>query len=239
MTWEADYTVVAGEEFPYSTSQVNRAGDRLRRASERGEAPTSSDLELLNVLRGFHRHAGGLIRMKLVKDIHESAGIDPEDMPVTARPLKTREAIIAKLVRERTRLATMQDIAGARIVVPNLRMQAAMREALLLSLGPYEPRVVKDLVLEADHLGYRAIHLVVTVQDRHVEIQLRTTWQDAWAQTVEQLDGMNGTDLKHGNGPPTQLGLILELSEAVLAAEHGDRSKLTTILGKLQSGAHQ
>ena len=239
MTWEADYTAVAGEKFPYSTKQVNKAGDRLRRAAEHDEAPRPEDLALLNVLRGFHRVAGGRIRAHLVRTLHAEGGLEPDRIPVTARPLKTREAIIAKLVREKTRLVTMQDIAGARVIVPSLEIQDLIRQALVIGLEQFDPRVVKDHATEADALGYRAIHIVATVEGRHVEIQLRTAWQDAWAQMVEQFDGANGTDIKHGNAPPRMLELMVDLSDAILAADHGDRTKLTTMIEKLESGAHQ
>lgn len=42
------------------------------------------------------------------------------DAHIGTRPAKTIRAILRKLARERTRLSKMQDIAGCRVVVPNL-----------------------------------------------------------------------------------------------------------------------
>lgn len=49
--------------------------------------------------------------------------------------------------------------------------------------------------------GYRAVHVVIARDDCHVEIQLRTPWQDAWAQSVEQDTRRLRADLKFGAGP--------------------------------------
>jgi ppGpp synthetase/RelA/SpoT-type nucleotidyltranferase len=35
--------------------------------------------------------------------------------------------------------------------------------------------------------GYRAVHLIVSVERRVVEIQVRTAMQDLWAQAMERL----------------------------------------------------
>lgn len=49
--------------------------------------------------------------------------------------------------------------------------------------------------------GYRAVHLIVAKDGRYVELQLRTPWQDAWAQSVEQDTRRLREDLKFGAGP--------------------------------------
>jgi putative GTP pyrophosphokinase len=49
--------------------------------------------------------------------------------------------------------------------------------------------------------GYRAVHVIVEKDGCYVEIQLRTPWQDAWAQSVEQDTRRLRTGLKFGTGP--------------------------------------
>jgi ppGpp synthetase/RelA/SpoT-type nucleotidyltranferase len=49
--------------------------------------------------------------------------------------------------------------------------------------------------------GYRAVHVVVIKDDCFVEIQLRTPFQDVWAQSVEQDTRRLRAGLKFGSGP--------------------------------------
>lgn len=65
--------------------------------------------------------------------------------------------------------------------------------------GGREPKV-KDRRDEPSH-GYRAVHVVVTVQDLPVEIQIRTERQDTWAQIVESLGDRWGRQIRYGKGP--------------------------------------
>ena len=112
-----------GDEFPYSNKQVNRAGDRIRRARARGEVAADADLALLKEYRALHFPVLRQVQERLSRLLHKKLGLPEGAFPVTARPLKTEAAIIDKLVREKTRLSTMQDIAGTRAVVPALDFQ--------------------------------------------------------------------------------------------------------------------
>jgi hypothetical protein len=55
--------------------------------------------------------------------------------------------------------------------------------------------------------AYRAVHLIVRGQGRSVEIQVRTTLQDVWANVVEATADSGG-DLKHGVEPPKLRGML-------------------------------
>ncbi|MDQ2981149.1 MAG: RelA/SpoT domain-containing protein [Actinomycetota bacterium] len=226
MTWEAERVWVTGEEFPYSSSQVKKAGNRIRRAEERGEAPGEEDLRLLDLYRSSHYPALRHVQNRLERLLHKKRRLDPETSTITARPLKTREAIVAKLVRERGRLNRIQDIAGARIVVPGAAEQEAVLR-IVTSLENLKPVVAKDSRKQADEQGYRAVHVVLTtahpgIGERPAEIQIRTIAENAWAQVVENIDGVLGSDLKHGNGPADYQEWLLELSDALAAVERGE-----------------
>ena len=101
----------AGNRLPYTTSQIKRAGERIRRAAERGEQPTAEDLQLLNDYRAWHQPTLERCQRELVTLFHKMLDFDPKDFFIAGRPLKTVEAITAKLVRSKTRLSRMQDIA--------------------------------------------------------------------------------------------------------------------------------
>jgi ppGpp synthetase/RelA/SpoT-type nucleotidyltranferase len=149
-------------------------------------------------------------------------GASPELVEITARPLKTREAIVQKLVREKTRLNRMQDIAGARIVGPHLDVQEAIRKYLLAEFRRCNPVVAKDSRERGDSNGYRAVHLVIRLDGRSVEIQIRTRHQDVWANVVEQIDSVLKSDLKHGRGPADWLEWFQELSDELRKGDLGE-----------------
>jgi ppGpp synthetase/RelA/SpoT-type nucleotidyltranferase len=206
---------------PFSTSRLNRIGDRLRRAKAAGLSFTPADLAALDDYRAWHRPTLTEARARITELFHEQPWISAEFVAVTGRPLKTTDAIIAKLVRERTRLSLMQDIAGARIVVASPHLQEEALQAFLRLFANDEPRVTKDTREEADRYGYRAVHLVVRLGGRLAEIQLRTVRQDGWAQLVERVDAMLGSDLKHGRGPAEWLEWLHAVSDAFHAADRG------------------
>jgi hypothetical protein len=220
---EAERVWVTGEQFPYSSSQVKKAGNRIRRAEERGEPASDDDLRLLDIYRSSHYPCLRHVQDRLVRLLHKKGFLDPETSTVTARPLKTREAIIAKLVRERGRLNRIQDIAGARVVVQSRADQEIALKVVLQELKSLKPFVAKDTREEADEHGYRAVHVVVTTAhpglgERTAEIQIRTVGENAWAQIVESLDAVLGSDLKHGVGPADFREWLLSLSDALGAA---------------------
>ena len=122
----------------------------------------------------------------------------------------------------------MQDIAGTRVVVPDLRAQELALEATLLEFDAQEPRV-KDTRVEGDANGYRGLHVIVLLEGRYAEIQLRTPQQALWAQFVETLDETAGTDLKHGDGPDDVRAWLKQFSERLGRVERGEE-KLETEL---------
>lgn len=117
---------------------------------------------------------------------------------------KTREAIVAKLARERaSQLTTMQDVAGCRAVVAGIADARAVVGALEAA-----STAVFEVVRSVDHLdapkpsGYRAHHLVLKERERGllVEVQIRTELQHRWADLVEHVGDRSGQRLKHGEG---------------------------------------
>jgi hypothetical protein len=227
MTSNTERVWVTGEEFPYSTSQVKKAGDRIRRAAGGGQPISAEDRRLLELYRSSHYPCLRHVQDRLVRLFHKKASIDPQHIPITARPLKTPEAITAKLIREKTRLNRIQDIAGARIVTPNRKIQDAVVRAMITQLVGLNATVVKDSRDTGNEDGYRAIHIVARtttpgVGERFAEIQVRTVGEDAWANLVEVLDAVLGSDLKHGVGPADFKDWLMALSAAVAATGRGE-----------------
>jgi ppGpp synthetase/RelA/SpoT-type nucleotidyltranferase len=126
----------------------------------------------------------------------------------TTSRLKTVGTIIDKLKRERTRLSKMQDIAGVRLVVgqglSGLTEQDRVVE-VVSDLFPGSSTV--DRRSRPSH-GYRAVHVIPTVDECPVEIQIRTRDQDGWAHLMEAVADSLGRQVRYGEEPDDPDALV-------------------------------
>ncbi len=110
------YDTIKAMEIEISKTQIDRLGDRLRKGNF-----TDSDLRLLDDYRrsftNAYEQVVGLIRRELK--------VDP-----TGRRAKSTTSIAEKLRRESIRLSQIQDIAGCRLIVPEISDQEHMTAAL-------------------------------------------------------------------------------------------------------------
>ena len=152
-----------------SNRQLDELGDRLRVSD-----PTAEDLELLGQVRGLYAASLAEVTRVLV-----DLGLEPGSR------LKTTGTLVDKLRRiPGMQLSRIQDVAGARVVAEmNREEQDRLVERVTARFDDYR---VKDRRAEPS-FGYRAVHIIVKVQGRPVEIQVRTHLQDLWAQIVERL----------------------------------------------------
>ena len=156
--------------------------------------------------------------------------------------LKRQPQIIAKLKRDRTRLAQMQDIAGCRAVLETpAEVVLAANRIQLRSARYYEVRGDSDYRKQGrPDTGYRAWHLVVVREGRQVEIQLRTIRQQAWAEAVERAANRSGFDLKAGSGPEEIIDFFRLTSDSFYAMDNGrpvsgaTRKKLRFLRGRVE-----
>jgi ppGpp synthetase/RelA/SpoT-type nucleotidyltranferase len=199
-----------------SNRQLDELGDRLRRSD-----PTAEDLELLGQVRNLYAGALGEVTRVLV-----DLGLEP------GARLKTTGTLIDKLRRiPGMQLSRIQDVAGARVVA---EMTRAKQDRLVERItARFAEHRVKDRRAEPSY-GYRAVHVIVRVQGRPVEIQVRTHLQDLWAQIVERLADRWGRGIRYGE-PPSEPDLpaaggrtrhelverVMELAMAVHAVEQG------------------
>jgi ppGpp synthetase/RelA/SpoT-type nucleotidyltranferase len=174
-----------------SNRQLDELGDRLR-----GSDPTAEDLKLLGQVRSLY--AGPLAEVtRVLVDL----GLEPGGR------LKTTGTLIDKLRRiPGMQLSRIQDVAGARVVADMTRReQDRLVERITARFDDYR---VKDRRAEPSY-GYRAVHVIVRVQGRLVEIQVRTHLQDLWAQIVERLADAWGRGIRYGE-PPSEPDLPVE-----------------------------
>jgi putative GTP pyrophosphokinase len=128
---------------------------------------------------------------------------------------KLTMSVVDKLKRESIRLSQMQDIAGCRIVVPDVAHQNALLEKLSASFSKVE---ISDRREKPSH-SYRAVHLLVQIENRCVEIQIRTQLQALWAELSEKLSDKFGIAIKYGGGAEGVQQQLKSLSKAIHVME--------------------
>jgi putative GTP pyrophosphokinase len=124
------------------------------------------------------------------------------------------------------RLTQIQDIAGCRILVPDITTQ----NQLIATLEGMFAVVIVDRRAKPSH-GYRAVHVVVQDTEFPVEVQLRTDLQHVWAELSEKLADAFGMDTKYGGGPASIRTTLDSFSEFIADFEQnldidGERSEL-------------
>lgn len=185
-------------------SQINKLGEKLRKASE-------LDTEPLLRLQEF--------RASYDKPMSEAQTLLKEiGFEATSR-LKTTNTIIEKLRRERTRLAEMQDIGGLRLVSEaDLTKQDEIVKRIV---DAFPVTRVIDRRSRPTH-GYRAVHVIATLDERLLEIQVRTQLQDLWAQAMERLADVAGREIRYGGAPQTlgeDVNSLLNISREIAEIE--------------------
>jgi hypothetical protein len=181
-------------------SQLNRIGERLRK-----NTATEDDVRRLDEYRISFMPA-----FQKVYDELTAMGLRPG-----GRPQKTTPSIVAKLNREKTRLSTMQDIAGCRVEVPNRFEQ----DRIIIELAMrYPDAEVQDRRIRPSY-GYRAVHVIVTVEAKPVEIQIRTALQHNWALVTEKLADVIDQQIKYGGGPADIQELLGQISQRIAILE--------------------
>jgi ppGpp synthetase/RelA/SpoT-type nucleotidyltranferase len=176
-------------------SAINALGWRLAKTA----VPAAEDLETLTHLQDEYmsplEQTGTILREKL--KLSEEGTFLGVALTASNR-LKTTGPIIDKC-RRKTRLSTMQDIVGFRIVGDlTLRQQDELVKELR---GCFEQTRVVDRRAKPMH-GYRAVHLIAEVDGFPVEIQVRTVLQDRWAQMMESYGDIYGREIRYGELPP-------------------------------------
>lgn len=191
-------------ETPISKTQIDRLGDRLRK-----ESFTDSDLRLLDEYRRSFTTAYG----KIVGTIRGQLGLEP-----TGRPAKSTTSIAEKLRRESIRLSQIQDIAGCRLIVSDMVEQDRV-VASLVELFPGS--TIVDRREQPSH-GYRAVHVIAKVDIKGVEIQLRSTLQQLWAELSEKLSDLIDPTIKYGGGNESIKEFLATTSKLVQQQERGE-----------------
>jgi hypothetical protein len=204
----------------YSKTQVDKAANVWRAWSLADLALIPPEVEealrIVDHFRACHQYPLTKATMGL------RSAVNSVGAPVqVSQRLKRYDSILYKLSREhRIRLSQMQDIGGCRAILPDLATLFALRERLE-QRHKRSPRVV-DYVTQPKETGYRGIHVIMSYDERLIEVQLRTRAMHEWALAVERGASRIGLDLKSGLGPPEVLDFFVAASDAMAREEMGE-----------------
>lgn len=212
-----------GETF--SKREVDRAGEVLREfftwEPGRGEmfervAEVPRAFAAVGWWRSLHAQPLSKVATNLRYHVAREAALVDGRVDVTQR-LKRTVTIGDKLSRERTMHVTqMQDIGGVRARLPSVEHVYAVSRRLKKSWTIHRTR---DYIAEPKSSGYRSLHHIVRRDGRLIEVQLRTTLQDAWANQVEEDGHATGVGLKFGRGPDAASAYYALISKAFALLE--------------------
>jgi putative GTP pyrophosphokinase len=209
-------TKVSERSFPGgSKSRVNAAGDAVRRGN-----PSLEDLRLIEEWRSAHTAVINTFQA-LLRNRAKAVGAE------VAQRLKRKATIFDKLRREAGMdLARMDDVAGCRVIFPDLASLRVFRTSLHNARFAHELRNMPekyDYVKRPKGDGYRGIHDVYAYQvssdeGRHlkglsIELQYRTLTQHTWSTTVEILSHVTGHEPKYHRGDPRYVEAMALASE--------------------------
>lgn len=124
-------------------------------------------------------------------------------------------------------LERLEDIGGVRVILPD---QAAVERLAERIRRRWTIKRERDYVDKPQESGYWARHIVVVRDGRFVEIQIRTPWEQSWADAVEAADNRFQLTLKDGEGPESMLTYFALAAKQLRARELGltvDRDTLT------------
>ncbi|PZC42402.1 MAG: ppGpp synthetase catalytic domain-containing protein (RelA/SpoT-type nucleotidyltransferase) [Chloroflexi bacterium] len=204
----------------FSKSQLDRLGSRLRKT----DRASPEDTALYFDYRDEFTESLEEVKQRL-------AQFFPGSLPSGRR--KTLDSVVAKMQRQRTRLSTMQDIVGCRIVVPGL----AEQDDAVSQIGADFDVLRTDDLRDTPHTGYRAVHAIVSASNkRQVEIQVRKDLQDLHAQMVEKMADRILLGIKYGHGPAKAIQLAVRLGDLAARLDSG-KSEIALLERRLEEAS--
>ena len=211
---EAGCAVSDFPSFVYTNRQVRRAGDALRRQlilTPENEEEILEIFRIANNWRESHAYPMRSVHWEVASRIAKLR-LDG----ISAARLKRMPSIRRKLSLIPANLNQIQDIAGARAVVPTIKHVDRLASALT-SQSRHHYYDEDDYIRSPKKGGYRCHHLIVkyvgrssaeVFSGRRIEIQVRTRLQHSWATAVEAIGLIKQQDMKGGHGDPVWLRLF-------------------------------
>jgi putative GTP pyrophosphokinase len=209
-----------------SKNQVDKAGAFLR---EWWKMPTEVDDDVRAAVNVVWEYRSGFTyaTTKVAANLRYYVSRTGSEF-VVAQRWKRLPRILDKMERHpRMRLSQMQDVGGCRAILPD---QDAVNKVIEGFTKNWDIITVDDYVTDPRSTGYRAIHAIVKKDERPVEVQLRTTGQQDWADEIERIDGLIPDNLKDGEGPAEVIKYTKMLADVIAAQEAGNPSDSATLV---------
>lgn len=203
--------------FPYTKGEVHRAGKQA--ALSAGIFDDAISLRIIEEWRAAH--AEPLNQMRAFLDLIAE---EYDDLVVAGR-LKRTESIIGKLRRKGPEysLKTMRDIAGCRLILPELSLLPVVLQRLEEHSG-FKEEI--DYIQSPKLDGYRCVHTFhrcdapdFGLEKLRVEVQVRSRIQHSWSTAVEGYDLLSKTELKFGNAQKEEARFFLLASNLLASLE--------------------
>lgn len=189
----------------YSVHSINKAGNIALTSSNKHEVDEA--INTINNWRSLHLPALDELQSIIIPLLNDNK---IKEYSVSRR-LKRLPSIINKLDRNpQSRLGTMQDIGGLRIVVPSMSTLKKTYDTIINNI-PDQFELTKSPIDYIENpketSGYRSVHFVLKYHSENIELdgakielQLRTKLQHSWAMAVETAELITGTALKSSQG---------------------------------------
>jgi ppGpp synthetase/RelA/SpoT-type nucleotidyltranferase len=205
-----------------SKGLVNRAGDALRA----GKPLSVEELHAVEAWRAAHKHVLNSFQATLR---NRTKGTKAQ----VAQRLKRRHTIIDKLSREKgMQLSRMDDIAGCRLIFPDISAIRKFRNSFLRAKFNHKHKneIDKyDYIKRPKDTGYRGIHDIYQYNAKSkegqpfagllIELQYRTFPQHAWATAVELVSRITDSQPKFLRGDKRYIEFFRLASEIIARAE--------------------
>jgi len=217
-------------EIGYSKTFIQKIGHKIHN----GQILNDEEENAFTVFRKAHAKILKNFRDRLANKVNKNVAVGGR--------LKTRNTIIAKLQRRYSSmdLTRMHDIAGVRLVFENNNALNNFRNSFINEpdYSNYERCNDKDKYdyIKTPNLntGYRCIHDIYQEKTddpikTHIEIQYRTTVQQAWASTLEIWDSAFDDETKFGLSSKKDLQNLLKYISELFARELEDLSFLKDV----------
>ena len=214
----------------FSKSKTDLAGDILRSESSTEEEKNNA-LKILSNWRAAHSYPMHIFKKRL-KNVSEKIG----KTSLSAQRLKRVPSIIKKLNRSygenkpSMKLTQMQDIAGCRVVMPNVKQVNKLYQEYYVK-GDLKHKKVneKNYILYPKADGYRSIHLIYRYSSDKgkkdyngllIEVQIRSKLQHLWATAVETVDFFTSQAIKSNEGQKSWMTFFRLVSSAFAQFEN-------------------
>jgi ppGpp synthetase/RelA/SpoT-type nucleotidyltranferase len=175
--------------LPCSKSQVRRIGSALATGTQ-----TDDDEEMFGRVLDVYDRLKSHVWRQLER--HDWSGLvaDPNVRIQTTGRLKSRETLLDKLRRPGANLHSVRDVAGVRVVGDFTLLGQDKLAAEVARL--FDAQRIIDR-RENPVMGYRAVHVELSVDRLPAEVQIRTHRQQDWANLYEALADRWGREMRY------------------------------------------